>query len=332
MKHLLTMAAFAAVAAVVLPVQPLHAQSTSTGSVQAYPTRPVRYVVAFAAGDSPDIVARLVGDRLTRLWDQQVVVENRTGAGGTIAGTFVAKSPPDGYTLFHCNIASNAIALALYTKLPYDGRDFAPISRIGTTPNAIIVHPSLPVHTLQAFVAHAKANPGKISYGHGGVGASPHLTMELFKSLAHMDVVHIAYKGASPALADLIGGQIPSMISNVPALLPYAHAGKIRPLAVTGPKRLPQLPSVPTMIESGYPGFIVTSWYGLCAPAGTPTPILDKVHADLVKVLQMPDLVQRFADMVVEAAPQSRDEFSAFIRAEATRWAQVVKDAGIPAQ
>ena len=332
MKHLLTIAVSAAFAALVLTVVPSHAQSASTGSGHAYPTRPVRYVVSFAAGDSPDIVARLVGDRLTRLWEQQVVVENRTGAGGTIAGTFVAKSAPDGYTLFHCNIASNAIALALYTKLPYDGRDFAPISRIGTTPNAIIVHPSLPVHTLKAFVAHAKANPGKISYGHGGVGASPHLTMELFKSLAHMDVVHIAYKGASPALADLIGGQIPSMISNVPALLPYVQAGKIRPLAVTGSKRVPQLSSVPTMIESGYPGFTVTSWYGLCAPAGTPPPILDKVHADLVKVLQMPDVVQRFSDMVVEAAPQSRDEFSAFIRAEATRWAQVVKDAGIPAQ
>ena len=325
MNHLLAVATTAALAAVVLPVLPSHAQS--------YPSRPVRYVVAFAAGDSPDIVARLVGDRLSRLWDQQVVVENRTGAGGTIAGNFVAKSAPDGYTLLHCNIASNAIALALYAKLPYDGlRDFAPISRIGTTPNAIIVHPSMPVNSLKEFIAHARANPGKISYGHGGVGASPHLSMELFKSIAHIDLVHIAYKGASPALADLIGGQIPSMISNVPALLPYVQAGKIRPLAVTGPKRVPQLPSVPTMIESGFSSFIVTSWYGACAPAGTPQPVLDKVHTDLVKVLQMPDIVQRFADMVVEAAPQSRDEFAAFMRAEATRWAQVVKDAGIAAQ
>jgi tripartite-type tricarboxylate transporter receptor subunit TctC len=312
----------AALTAVILPS---HAQS--------YPSKPVRYVVAFAAGDSPDIVARLVGDRLGRLWDQQVVVENRTGAGGTIAGNFVAKSPPDGYTLLHCNIASNAIALALYAKLPYDGlRDFAPVSRIGTTPNAIIVHPSMPVNSLKEFVAYARANPGKISYGHGGVGASPHLSMELFKSIARIDVVHIAYKGASPALADLIGGQIPAMISNVPALLPYVQAGKIRPLAVTGPTRVPQLSSVPTMIESGFDGFNVTSWYGLCAPAGTPPPILDKLHTDLVKVLQMPDLLRRFADLVVEAAPQSRDEFAAFMRDEAMRWAQVVKDAGIPVQ
>jgi tripartite-type tricarboxylate transporter receptor subunit TctC len=190
----------------------------------------------------------------------------------------------------------------------------------------------MPVNSLKEFVAYARANPGKISYGHGGVGASPHLSMELFKSIAHIDVVKIAYKGASPALADLLGGQIPAMISNVPASLPYVQAGKIRPLVVTGPKRVPQLSSVPTMIESGYDGFIVTSWYGLCAPAGTPQPILDKLHTDLAKVLQMPDLVERFADLVVEAVPQSRDEFAAFMRDEAMRWAQVVKDAGIPAQ
>ena len=211
-------------------------------------------------------------------------------------------------------------------------RDFAPISRIGTTPNALNVHPSMPVKTVKELVAHAKANPGKISYGHSGVGASPHLTMELFKSTARIDMMHVAYKGASPALMDLIGGQIPVMISNVPALLPYVQAGKIRPLAVTGPKRVTQLETVPTMTESGYPGFVVTSWYGLCGPAGTPPPVLDKIHTDLLKVLQMPDVLQRFSDMVVEAAPQSRDEFTAFIRAEASRWAQVIKDAGIPRQ
>jgi tripartite-type tricarboxylate transporter receptor subunit TctC len=324
MKHLIAITAIAAAAwaAISLPSQ-----------AQQFPNKPVRYVVAFAAGDSPDIVARLLGDKLSRIWDQQMLVENRTGAGGTIAGNFVAKSPPDGYTLLHCNIATNAIALALYTKLPYDGlRDFAPITRIGTTPNALNVHPSMPVKTIKEFVAHAKANPGKISYGHGGVGASPHLTMELFKNLAKLDVVHIAYKGASPALADLIGGQIPVMISNVPALLPYVQSGKIRSLAVTSPKRIPQLAAVPTMIESGFPGFEVTSWYGACAPAGTPAPVLDKLHGDLLKVLQMPEVVQRFTDLVVEPATQSRDEFTAFMRAEAVRWAKVVKDAGIPTQ
>ena len=300
MKQRISVLATAALASVFLTVQPLQAQQ--------YPTKPVRYVVAFAAGDSPDIVARLVGDKLSRMWDQQVLVENRTGAGGTIAGNFVAKSAPDGYTLFHCNIASNGIAPGLYVKLPYDGlRDFSPISRIGTTPNALNVHPSMPVRTLKEFVAHAKATPGKISYGHGGVGASP-------------------------ALTDLLGGQIPVMISNVPALLPYVQSGKIRPLAVTSPKRVAPLPSIPTFIESGYPTFEVTSWYGLCGPAGVPAPVLDKVHGDLLKVLQMPDVVQRFTDMVVEPAPQSREEFTGYIRSEMARWAKVVKDAGIPLQ
>jgi len=307
-----------------------------TGSVaaqQAYPNKPVHYVVAFSAGDSPDITARLVGDRLSRMWGQQVLVENRVGAGGTIAGAFVASAPPDGYTLIHCNIATNAIAAALYTKLPYDGvRDFAPISRIAMTPNVLIVHPSLPVTSVNEFVAYVRANPGKVSYGSAGVGASPHLTMELFKSMAHIEVLHIPYKGGGPALADLLGGQIPSMISNIPLLLPYAQSGKVRPLAVTGPRRVPQLASVPTMIESGFPGFDVTSWYGMCAPAGTPTPILEKLHTDLMKVLQMPDVLQRFGELVLEAAPQSRDEFAAFIRAETTRWAQVVKDAHVPRQ
>ena len=322
MKHLLVVITSAALAAVVLPS---HAQS--------YPSKPVRYVVAFAAGDAPDIVARLVGDRLSRMWGQQVVVENRLGAGGTIAGAFVAKAPPDGYTLFHCNIASNTIAPALYAKLPYDGlRDFAPISLIGTTGNVLIVHPSMPVTSVGEFIAHARANPGKVSYGSAGVGASPHLSMELFKSMARIDVVHIAYKGASPAVADLLGGQIPSMISNIPSVLQHVQSGKVRPLAVTGPRRARQLPSVPTMVESGFPGFEVTGWYGMCAPAGTPPPILDKLHADLMKVLQLPDVLQRFGELVVEAAPQSRDEFAAFLRTETTRWAQVVKDAGIPTQ
>ena len=221
---------------------------------QSYPVKPVRYVVAFAAGDSPDIVARLVADRLSRMWGQQVVVENRVGAGGTIAGAAVANAPPDGYTLFHCNIASSAIAAALYPKLPYDPlRDFAMVSRIATTANALIVHPSLPAASVAELIAYAKANPGKLSYGSPGVGTSPHLSMELFKSITGINVVHIAYKGAMPALADVMGGQIPVMLANLPALLPHIISGKVRALAVTSAKRTAQLPAVPTMIESGVP-------------------------------------------------------------------------------
>ncbi len=300
---------------------------------QSYPVKPVRYVVAFAAGDSPDIVARLVADRLSRMWGQQVVVENRVGAGGTIAGAAVAKAPPDGYTLFHCNIASSAIAAALYPKLPYDPlRDFAMVSRIATTANALIVHPSLPAASVAEFIAYAKANPGKLSYGSPGVGTSPHLSMELFKSIAGINVVHIAYKGAMPALADVMGGQIPVMLANLPALLPHIISGKVRALAVTSAKRTAQLPAIPTMIESGVPDYVVTAWYGMCAPAGTPQPILEKLHADLITTLQAPDVQQRLSDLVIDVAPTSRDEFTAFIRSEIERWAEVVKNAGIPPQ
>jgi tripartite-type tricarboxylate transporter receptor subunit TctC len=300
---------------------------------QSYPAKTVRYVVAFAAGDSPDIVARLVADRMTRLWDQQIVVENRVGAGGTIAGAAVANATPDGYTLFHCNIASSAIAPAVYPKLPYDPiRDFAMVSRIATTANALIVHPSLPAKSVAEFIAYAKSHPGKLSYGSPGVGTSPHLSMELFKMTSGINVVHIAYKGAMPALADLMGGQIPVMLANLPALLPHIVSGKIRALAVTSATRSARLPAVPTMLESGVADYVVTSWYGMCAPAGTPVPILDKLHADLTKTLQAADVQQRLADLVIEVAPTSRDEFTAFIRSEMARWAKVVKDSGIPTQ
>lgn len=314
-------------------VMPLLLVGPGNALAQAYPARPVRYIVPFPAGASPDIVGRLMADRLSRLWNQQVVVDNRAGVGGTIGAGIAARAAADGYTLFQCNIASNAIAGALYAKLPYDGqRDFAPITRIGTTASVLIVHPSLPVATVAEFIAHAKAHPGKLSYGSSAAGTSPHLGMELFKTLTKINVVHIAYKGAPQALADLIGGQIPVSISNIPAFLPPIHAGRARALAVTSLKRTSQLPSVPTIDESGQKGFEVTSWYGVCAPSGTPAPVLGKLHADLSRVLQAPDVQQRMEEMVIVAAPTSRDEFAAFIRSETLRWAQVAKDAGLAQQ
>jgi tripartite-type tricarboxylate transporter receptor subunit TctC len=300
---------------------------------QSYPAKPVRYLVPFPAGDSPDIVGRLLGERLNRLWGQPVVVENRVGAGGTVGAAVAAKAAPDGYTLFQCNIASNAIAYSLYAKLPYHPlSDFAPISRIGTTSSAVVVHPSMPAASIAEFIAYAKANPGKLSYGSPGVGTSPHLSMELLKLMAKINVVHIAYKGAAPTIADLLGGQIPAGIVNVPALLPLVQAGRLRALAVTGAKRAAQWPSVPTMAEAGMTGYNVTSWYGLCAPAGTPRPIVDKVQADLSTVLQAPDVQQRMNELVIDAAPTSSDDFAEFIRSEMSRWAKVVKEAGIPQQ
>jgi tripartite-type tricarboxylate transporter receptor subunit TctC len=302
-------------------------------SAQSYPAKPVRYVVPFPAGASPDIIARLITDRLGRIWGQQVIVDNRSGAGGTVGAAFAAKSPADGYTLFQCNIASSAIAESLYAKLPYDHqRDFAPLSLIGTSASILVVHPSLPARSVKEFIAYARAHPGKLSYGTSATGTSPQLAMELLKLTAKFDVVHIAYKGAPQALSDVIGGQIPATMQTAPAVLPTIQAGRVRALAVTSLKRLAQLPSVPTLDETAFPGLEVNTWYGLCAPAGTPAPILDKVHADLTALLRMPEIQQRFKDMVIEVAPISRDEFAQFIRAETARWARVIKAAGIPQQ
>jgi tripartite-type tricarboxylate transporter receptor subunit TctC len=299
-------------------------------ATQSYPAKPVRYIVPFPAAGSPDIVARQITERLGRMWNQQVVVDNRSGAGGTLGAAIAAKAPADGYTLFQCNIASSAIAESLYTSMPYNHqRDFAPISLIGKTPNVFVVHPSMPSHTLTEFIAYAKANPGKLSYGTSAAGSSQQLTMEFFKQAAKIDLVQVAYKGAPQALTDVIGGQIPVSIQSAPAVLPAVQGGRVRALAVTSLTRIPQLPSVPTVHETALPGFEVSSWYGLCAPADTPAPVLDKIHTDLTAVLHVPELQQRFTDLVIEIAPTSRNEFAQFIRAETSRWARVIKEAGI---
>jgi tripartite-type tricarboxylate transporter receptor subunit TctC len=304
-----------------------------TSWAQGYPAKPVRYVVPFPAGASPDIIARVITERLSRTWGQQVLVDNRAGAGGTVGAAYAAKSPADGYTLFQCNIASSAIAESLYAKLPYDSqRDFAPLSLIGTSASVLVVHPSLPARSVKEFIGYARAYPGKLSYGTSAAGTSPQLAMELMKLTAKIDVVHVAYKGSPQALTEVVGGQIPVTMQTAPAVLPAIQAARVRALAVTSLKRVSQLPEVPTLDETALPGFEVTTWYGLCAPAATPVPILDKVHADLTAALRLPEVQQRLRDMVVEAAPISRDEFAQLIRAESARWARVIKAAGIPQQ
>jgi tripartite-type tricarboxylate transporter receptor subunit TctC len=297
---------------------------------QSYPVKPVRYVVPFPAGGSPDIIARLIAERFSRMWGQQVIVDNRAGAGGTVGAAFAAKSAADGYTLFQCNIASSAIAPALYTKLPYEHqRDFAPLSRIGLTPNVLVVHPSMPARSVKEFIAYARANPGKLSYGTSAAGSSQLLTMELFKLTANINVVFIPYKGAPQSLTDTIAGQIPCSVQSAPGVLSAIETGRVRALAVTSRARIPQLPSVPTVHETVLPNFEVNSWYGLCAPAGTPAPILDKVRADLTTVLRTPDVQQRFNDLVIQVAPTSPEQFAQFIRTETARWSQVIKAAHI---
>jgi tripartite-type tricarboxylate transporter receptor subunit TctC len=267
------------------------------------------------------------------LWGQQVVVENRVGAAGTLGAAYVAKSPPDGYTLLQANIASNAIAVSLYAKMPYDQlRDFAPITRIGMTPNVIMVHPSVPFRTVRQMVDYAKANPGKLSYSASLAGTSPHLTMELLKLQLKFDVVYIPYKLGSQAVTDTIGGQVPINVSNAPLSTGALQGNRLRALAVTSAQRVAVLPDVPTMQESGVPNFEVNSWYGLMAPTGTPAAILDKINADMHTALRAPEVEKRMQDVAMPPSPTTRQEFDQFVRGEVARWARVIKEAGIPQQ
>jgi tripartite-type tricarboxylate transporter receptor subunit TctC len=309
------------------------ASFSQTPAPGAYPNKTVRYVVTFAAGSAPDTVARLLAERLTRIWGQQVIVDNRVGVAGLLGAAYVAKSPPDGYTLVQCNIGTNAIAVSLYAKVPFDqNRDFAPVTRIGTTPNVIVVHPSVPFSTIKQMVAYAKINPGKLSYAAGFAGTSQPLMMELFKLIEKLNILHVPYKAGPQAVTDNIGGQVPMGVYQAPSVVAHIQGGRLRGLSVSSVKRIAQLSSVPTMIESGWPDFIVTSWYGVCAPAATPVPVLDKLNADLGTVLRNAELQQRLDELVVHSAPTSREEFDQYIRAEITRWAQVIKDASIPQQ
>ena len=299
---------------------------------QNFPVKPVRYVIPFPAGSGNDMVGRLVSDRLTKLWGHQVYVDNRVGASGTIGAALVAKAPPDGYTLLHCNIAPNAISPSMMSKLPYEHKDFAPISRIGMPPNIVMVHPSTPWKSVTQLVAYAKANPGKLSYAAGLVGTSPHLSMEWLKLRLKFDIVHVPFVNAAHALTQVVGGEIPVYITNMPLVIGPIQSGRLRAIGVGSARRQPLLPEVATMQEQGVADFEVNSWYGVCAPAGVPEPVLDKINADLHTVMKIPDVVQRLSDLGMPPAPTTRDEFDKFIRAEIARWAQVIRDAKIPKQ
>jgi tripartite-type tricarboxylate transporter receptor subunit TctC len=308
------------------------AAAESPQASHTFPSKPVRIIMGPAAGGPTDVTGRIFANKMNEVWGQQVVVDNRPGAGNTIGGTIASKAAPDGYTLLLCPI-SDAIAPALYKNLAYDlVRSFTPISLIGYTPNVIILNPSVPAHSVQEFVAYSKANAGKVYYGSTGVGISTHLSAELFKSMTGADLTHVPYKGSQLAYTDLIGGRIAMQVVNLPAYVEAIKTGKVRALGVTTAKRHHQVPDVPTIAESGVPGYEVTVWYGICAPAGTPKPIVAKINADMAKALNMPDLRQRLDQQGVDAAPNSPEEFATFIRSETTKWAKVVKDAGIQPQ
>ena len=305
------------------------AQSSRT----EFPNRPLRYIVPFPPGGSADPVARIMAAALAETLGKQVVVDNRAGAAGTLGAEIAAQATPDGYTLFACNIASLAVSPALYKKLNYDPvAGFAPIGLIGSTPNALGVHPSVPATTIAEFIAYAKARPGAINYSSAGVGTSPQLSMEMFRMNAGIDLVHVPYKGAGPALIGLVGGHVQAMFSTVPTYMGQLRAGKVRLLGVTSTTRYPDLPDVPTLAESGMPGFEVISWQGLCTPAGVPEPVLARIRAAFAAALDLPDTKKQLADQSMMPTPLMADKFTAFIRSERAKWAKVVKDVGITPQ
>ena len=316
---------------VLAPVLPALAAPAVPGNVAAppYPNRPIRLMVGLPPGGSVDVVARIVIPKLAEALGQHVVIDNRTGAAGRIAAEIVAKAPPDGHTLlFDASFYSEVLALVQH-NLPYDPvRDFAPISLVTKLPNVLVVSPALPARTVGELIAYAKANPGKLNYASPGKGSSAHLTMEMLKKQTAIDLVHVPFKGAPQALVEVLAGNIHVMFGNIPVTIPHLRSGKTRALAVTGSTRNFQLPEVPTMIEAGVPGFEITVWYGVFAPARTPSAVLDRLNAELVNALKMPEVRERMAQQGAEPTPTTRQEFATFLAAEFAKWTKVVREWG----
>ena len=297
-----------------------------------FPVRTITMVVGFAPGGGTDTVARIVAKKVGDSVGQTVIVENKAGAGGTVAVHQVAKSAPDGYTIVLANVGSLAVAPYLIAKLPYDPlRDLAPITMAVEFPNVLVVQPSMPAKTLAEFVQLAKASPGTIGYGSSGIGGIGHLAGALLGIVANIDIVHVPYKGGGPAMQDLLGGQIPAMIATPPTALPHVKAGKIRALATTGAARAALMPDVPTVAESGYPGYEATNWYAYLAPAGTPKDVLARLHRELVEALNAPDVREQLDRQGIEAKPGTPEELTKYMERELATWGKVVKTAKIQA-
>ena len=295
----------------------------------SYPTKPIRLVVPFPAGGATDILARAVAQKLTEAWGQAVVVDNRPGAGGNIGSELVAKAAPDGYTLEMGTVGTHAINASLYAKMPYDHvKDFAPVILVAGVPNVLVVNPSVPANSVQELVAYAKANPGKLNFASSGSGTSIHLSGELFKVMAGVQMTHIPYKGSAQALQDLIGGQVQLMFDNLPPALPQIKSGKLRALGVTTAARSAALPDTPTIAESGLPGFEASSWFGVLAPAGTSPVIIAKLNAEIAKWLATPEAKEKLVAIGANIAGGTPEDFARHIAAETLKWAKVVKDSG----
>ncbi|OGA47143.1 MAG: hypothetical protein A3F74_27740 [Betaproteobacteria bacterium RIFCSPLOWO2_12_FULL_62_58] len=324
-QSLLLTIALACTLILVLFNRPVYAQS--------YPTKPIRLIVPSPPGGAVDILSRIVGEKLAPAVGQQIVVDNRAGANGTIGTEICAKAPPDGYTLVMGYVGPIAVNISLYRKLPYDPvKDLAPVTLVAQAPQVLVAHPSLPAQTVQQLIRLAKSKPGQLTFGSPGAGSGGHLTMELFKTITGLDLVHVPYKGAAPALTDLLGGQITLMLSSTIGSQRYVKDGKLKALAVTGRSRSSALPEVPTMIESGLDRFESTSWFGVLAPAGTPREIISRLSDEITKILRMQDVRSRLASLGAEPSGKAPDEFAAYIKTEIAKWGKVIKNAGIEPQ
>jgi len=299
---------------------------------ETYPSKPVRLIVTYPPAGSSDLMGRILGQKLAELWGQPVIVENKPGAAGSIGMDYAAHQPPDGYSFVIGNLGPVAVN-PLLSKVPYDvERDFVPVSLIATGPNVLVVNPKTPVRTLGELIAYARANPGKLNFGSGGPGSVAHLSGEMLKSLAHVDIVHVPYKGGILSVNDLIAGHVQMVFSDALPVMQHIRAGTLRALAITSPERSPLVPDVPTCVESGLPGLVAVNWWGVLLPAGTPKAVADKFYSDLMKVMHDPDVKEKFAQLGVEAMSGTAEQFAAYMRTETAKYAKLIKEANIHAE
>ena len=300
----------------------------SAHAADAYPNNPVKILFGFPAASATDVIARAIGQELSKKWGQPVVIDNRPGAGGNLGSDLAAKAPADGYTIFFGTVA-NAISTSYYSKLNYDYlKDFTPITLVATTPLVIVANKDVPVKSVKELIDYARANPGKLNFGSGGVGTSNHLAGEMFKKSTGTDLIHVPYKGTPAAYTDLMSGRVSLMFDNIVAATPHIKSGALKPIAVTSAKRSPSLPDVPTVAEAGLPGFEVVSWIGALVPAGTPKEIVDKIYTDLVAVLRMPEIQERLGQSGAVVVGNTQEQFAKWNRDEIAKWAEAVKISG----
>ena len=302
--------------------------ASAQASAQNFPNKPIHIIVTFTSGGAPDIIARLIGERMSADWGQPVIIDNKPGAGGNIGADFVAKSAPDGYNIVVGTVGTHSINGALYPKMPYDMvKDFSPITLLATTPNMLVVHNDVPAKNLKEFIELGKKE-GKMSFASSGSGTSIHVSGELFKSVTGIDMMHIPYKGRASAIPDLLGGRVTMMFDNMPSSLPLVKEGKLRALGVTSLKRSVAAPDIPTLAEAGLPGFDAVSWFAMFAPANTPETIVTKLQLEIAKILKSPDISKRLLDLGLEPIDSTPKELAAYQRNEIAKWAKVVKDSG----